>query len=330
MIFITLGSQKFQFDRLLRAVDQLVADGAIEDQVFAQTGASDYLPLHYASQHYLDRDEFQSKISECNLVITHGGTGAIIGAVKKGKKVIAVPRLARYGEHVDDHQVQLVQAFAMMGIIEACYDTDLLGDAVNKALHTEYRPFVSNTATMIDSLDNYIHEVTGIPAPLDFAGSARPLRVLTVGNDSSVKGGITTVISQIRAHDWQQNGIDMGFVPTYVSGNPLRMLMKYGKAAHQIQRVLRQAPGQRPDVVHIHMSYKGSFVRANLIHRMCVEAGVPDIVHIHGSKFATWYNKCSSGYQEKVRTLLREASIILVLGDSWENKIMAHYPDNQR
>lgn len=48
MIFITLGSQKFQFNRLLQAVDQLIEKSVIEDEVFAQIGYSDYQPKHYA------------------------------------------------------------------------------------------------------------------------------------------------------------------------------------------------------------------------------------------------------------------------------------------
>lgn len=47
MIFITLGSQKFQFNRLLKAVDELVAAGKIKDEVFAQIGYSDYKPMNY-------------------------------------------------------------------------------------------------------------------------------------------------------------------------------------------------------------------------------------------------------------------------------------------
>lgn len=120
MIFITLGSQKFQFDRLLKAVDELVADGAITEPVFAQSGYSDYQPKHYEFKQFLDRDEFTKRMGEADLVITHGGTGAIIGAVKKGKKVIAVPRLAKYGEHVDDHQLQLLKEFKQMDIICVC------------------------------------------------------------------------------------------------------------------------------------------------------------------------------------------------------------------
>ena len=106
-IFITLGSQKFQFNRLLRAVDELCEKGTVDaEYVFAQIGYSDYLPKNFSYKKFLDRDEFSKEMGKADIVITHGGTGAIIGAVKKGKKVIAVPRRAQYGEHVDDHQLQ--------------------------------------------------------------------------------------------------------------------------------------------------------------------------------------------------------------------------------
>lgn len=86
MIFITLGSQKFQFNRLLKEIDALILDGVIKDEVFAQTGYSDYRPKNFNFKNFLDRDEFALMMQKANLVITHGGTGAIIGAVKKEKK----------------------------------------------------------------------------------------------------------------------------------------------------------------------------------------------------------------------------------------------------
>lgn len=86
MIFITLGSQKFQFNRLLKAVDELVERGAIKEEVFAQIGYSDYKPVNYSYKQFLNRDEFAAQEGKSDIVITHGGTGAIIGAVKRGKK----------------------------------------------------------------------------------------------------------------------------------------------------------------------------------------------------------------------------------------------------
>lgn len=158
MIFITLGSQKFQFNRLLNKIDMLIEQETIKDKVFAQRGYSDYKPLNYAYEDFLNRDDFQIKLKESDIVITHAGTGAIIGAVKAGKKVIAVPRLKKYDEHVDDHQVQIVKQFSEMGIIEPCYDVDDLDKAYDKVLSTEYKEYVSNTNVIIKSIVDYLEK----------------------------------------------------------------------------------------------------------------------------------------------------------------------------
>lgn len=158
MIFITLGSQKFQFNRLLRAMDELVASGEVEDEVFAQSGYSDYKPQHYQFQRFLDREEFDKMIGKSDIIITHGGTGAIIGAVKQGKKVIAVPRRAMYGEHVDDHQIQLVSQFRELNLIFECDDCNKLDEALQKIQQLEFGSYRSNTQTIIDSIERYIEE----------------------------------------------------------------------------------------------------------------------------------------------------------------------------
>ncbi len=156
MIFITLGSQKFQFNRLLRAVDELCGKEIVEaEDVFAQIGYSDYKPRNYKFKEFLDRDEFANMMSKADIVITHGGTGAIIGAVKKGKKVIAVPRLEKYGEHVDDHQIQLIGQFKELNLIYACEDMDL-EKALETVRKTEYKKYESNTDVIIGSIDSYI------------------------------------------------------------------------------------------------------------------------------------------------------------------------------
>lgn len=158
MIFVTLGSQKFQFNRLLRKIDELILSGVIKEDVFAQTGSSDYIPQTFPYKAFLDRNEFADQLNMCNTVITHGGTGAIIGAVKKGKKVIAVPRLVKFGEHIDDHQLQLLKEFEDMGIIEACFDLDNLEIAIITSKHKDYSAYTSNTSVIIDDINNYINQ----------------------------------------------------------------------------------------------------------------------------------------------------------------------------
>lgn len=156
MIFVTLGSQKFQFNRLLKEIDSLIERDIITEEVFAQIGASDYIPKHYAYKKYLDKNEFSEYQDKCDIVITHGGTGAIIGAVKKGKKVIAVPRLAKYGEHVDDHQVQLLKQFDEANLIAVCYELDQLGWYCSHISENEFAQYTSNQMTIVNDIEKFI------------------------------------------------------------------------------------------------------------------------------------------------------------------------------
>lgn len=156
MVFVTLGSQKFQFNRLLRAIDELCTEGQIGEAVFAQTGYSDYVPKRYPYKHFLNHQEFEEIMDKANIVIAHGGTGAIIGAVKRGKKVIAVPRLAKYQEHVDDHQLQLLEQFSEMNLIHVCLGCGDLGKAIAEVRNKEFSSYVSNTEAIIESIEQFI------------------------------------------------------------------------------------------------------------------------------------------------------------------------------
>lgn len=156
MIFVTLGSQKFQFNRLLEHIDKLIDEKVIMDEVFVQSGYSNYEMKHCEYKDFLDREEFVARMRRSDIIITHGGTGAIIGAVKAGKKVIAVPRLAKYGEHVDDHQVQLLEQFGDMGIIETCYDIFDLREKYCKIKDKEFCKYESNTCRIIESIEDFL------------------------------------------------------------------------------------------------------------------------------------------------------------------------------
>lgn len=157
MIFVTVGSQKFQFNRLLMELDRLIEDKKLDEEVFAQTGYSDYIPKNYKYKNFLDRDEFKNIMKKCDKVITHGGTGAIIGAVKAGKKVIAIPRLKKYGEHVDDHQIEIVNQFENMNLISTVNDIFLIGKELDIISAKKNVQYISNTEKIIDSIDDFIN-----------------------------------------------------------------------------------------------------------------------------------------------------------------------------
>ena len=144
MIFVTVGSQKFPFDRLVRKVDQMVREGLIHEEVFIQTGTG---PV------------FAELMESCDILITHGGAGTMVNAVKLGKKAIAVPRLARYGEHVDDHQLELAVRLHEMALLCACPDVERLPEALEGLNGRRFERFHSNTEAFLTSLDGYIRSL---------------------------------------------------------------------------------------------------------------------------------------------------------------------------
>lgn len=159
MIFVTLGSQKFQFNRLLTEIDRLISTGVIQEEVFAQIGYSNYCPENFRYKKFIDRDEFNKVMSECDIVITHGGTGAIINAVKKEKKVIAIPRLSKYKEHVDDHQMQITKEFTKLNFIVGVIEIEELRNVLMEIENIKLNKYESNTRNIIESINNYIDDL---------------------------------------------------------------------------------------------------------------------------------------------------------------------------
>ena len=113
LIFVTVGSRPYPFDRLFKKLDELYEAGILSEPAFAQIGTSSYQPKHYQYVQYLLPDEFDERIKQASIVVSHGASGSIMKGLNEGKKVIAVTRLAsKYGEHIDDHQIQNNEAFA--------------------------------------------------------------------------------------------------------------------------------------------------------------------------------------------------------------------------
>lgn len=158
MIFVTVGSQKFQFNRLLIEIDKLIEDKKITEEVFAQIGYSDYNPKNYNYKRFLNRDEFNNIMEKCDKVITHGGTGTIISAIKKEKKVIAIPRLMKYGEHVDDHQKELLKQFFEMNLICCCNNCEKIIEYIKSINEYKFKSYYSNTFQIIKSLEDFIEK----------------------------------------------------------------------------------------------------------------------------------------------------------------------------
>ena len=107
--FIALGTHPQQFNRLLREIDRLFAGKKIPGAAFAQTGHSDYGPKNFEWQKFMGLAEFEKKARWADIVITHAGEGNVGICKNLGRKMIVVPRRREFGEHTNDHQLELAQ-----------------------------------------------------------------------------------------------------------------------------------------------------------------------------------------------------------------------------
>lgn len=156
MIFVALGTQDLPFNRLLKKLDELVKEKRIKQPVFAQTGYSTYVPQYYSFKEMLSFEEFDTKMAAAEIVVSHGGTGSLVGALKRGKKVIAVPRRKKYGEHVDDHQIEIVDVFEKAGLLIRVDEMQDLEGALKRIESFTAGVFVSRKAQMLQLLEAFI------------------------------------------------------------------------------------------------------------------------------------------------------------------------------
>ncbi|OSY02776.1 PssE/Cps14G family polysaccharide biosynthesis glycosyltransferase [Bacillus mycoides] len=159
MIFITVGSQKFQFDRLLKEIDRLIEEKQVSSEdVFAQIGYSTYEPRFYSYQNFLNKEEFLNLIDKSEIIVTHGGTGSIINGVKKEKKVIGIPRMVEHGEHVDNHQFEIIEQFKNSNLIYGVFDVSEIENALKSVKDMKFRKYESNIENIIGVLENFLME----------------------------------------------------------------------------------------------------------------------------------------------------------------------------
>jgi beta-1,4-N-acetylglucosaminyltransferase len=117
------------FERLIRKMDEIA--GRIKEEVVMQIGGTKYTPQNAKHFDFTTEQEIKELCRKARVVITHGAM-SIVDALEQGTPVVAIPRLQKYGEVIDDHQLYLVQELERAGKVTAVYDVEELEEAVNK------------------------------------------------------------------------------------------------------------------------------------------------------------------------------------------------------
>lgn len=160
MILVTLGTQDKSFVRLLEAIEKQIKKGNIRDEVIVQAGCTKYESKHMKIFDYISFDQFDDLMAKCDLLITHGGVGSIITGLKQNKKIIAAPRLKKYGEHTNDHQLQIIEEFVKRGYLLALKDFSKLDQLIKKSRTFQPKKFESNTKNVELLIETYIDQLS--------------------------------------------------------------------------------------------------------------------------------------------------------------------------
>jgi UDP-N-acetylglucosamine transferase subunit ALG13 len=158
MIFLTVGTQ-FAFDRLVIAIDKAIAAGFITEQIFAQTGPTTYLPRNFESKPYLEKNVFDKILSQSSAIIAHAGMGSIMMAVEYNKPLLVMPRLKKYSEVINNHQLALAKRFELDGHLLVAYNELQLPEKIRQLKTFVPQKRHPNPKAITESISRFLTEL---------------------------------------------------------------------------------------------------------------------------------------------------------------------------
>ena len=158
-LFVPLGTQKFPFNRLVEALNALVERGLYKpEEIVMQSSIYEVKPK-YTHYTLIPAAQFDELIDKAELVITHSGVNSIISCMKRKKPLIIVPRLKKYGEHVDNHQVEIAELLKQKFDVVVVKELAELEEAIKVAKHHEYKMWVSHNAELVGFIKELVEQM---------------------------------------------------------------------------------------------------------------------------------------------------------------------------
>ncbi|MCW3117443.1 MAG: exopolysaccharide biosynthesis protein [Chitinophagaceae bacterium] len=159
MILVLLGTFRIEFPRPLIEIEKLCREGKLSEEIIVQSGHTKYESPFFTIVPFMDVDKLNELYDKARIIITHAGTGSMLNGVKRGKTVIAIPRLKKNGEHIDDHQLEIAAVFAEKKYVLPWYEDDSLNSILQKTNDFVPEKYVSKKEVIIDYLKNYIDNI---------------------------------------------------------------------------------------------------------------------------------------------------------------------------
>lgn len=158
MIFLTVGTQ-LPFDRLVKAVDEVIEHNNLDEEVFAQIGETSYKPRNFESVCSLDRHLFKSRIQDASGIIGHAGIGTITMALENEKGLLVMPRLSKYREAVNDHQSDIAKKFEQQGCLLVAYKEQDLPEKIEELRIFVPEKRLSQAEKVVERISTFLNKI---------------------------------------------------------------------------------------------------------------------------------------------------------------------------
>lgn len=153
MIFVTIGTQQQNFQRLFDYINDIKT----AEEIVVQKGKSPYkLNENIKTYDFLSYKEMTKYLKKARIIITHGGGGTVFQALKLNKKVIVVPRLSKYKEHINDHQLEFSRYLKEKNYCFVVETKEEFETALNKIDSYKFNKYISNEKEFIKNVENEI------------------------------------------------------------------------------------------------------------------------------------------------------------------------------
>jgi len=129
MIFVTVGTHDQGFERLVKKMDEIA--GQIDEEVVLQIGHSKYKPENAEWFKFISPSKINRYYNEARIIVTHSGAGSLMDALITGNHIITVPRQKKFGEHIDDQQMELAGKLEETDHVMGVYDIELIESCLN-------------------------------------------------------------------------------------------------------------------------------------------------------------------------------------------------------
>ena len=158
-LFVPLGTQKFPFNRLIKALNALVEKGVFKPEEIVMQSSLYEVEPKFTHYELIPASKFEELIEKAELVITHSGVNSIISCMKRKKPLVIVPRLKQYGEHVDNHQVEIAQLMKQKFDVIVVEDMKDLEGAIKEAKNHVYKQWVSHNSELVRAIKDIVDKL---------------------------------------------------------------------------------------------------------------------------------------------------------------------------